>query len=54
MPDGGLGSLPSAVEASLGEIGVGVIPDPPPCTVIRVNALLDAPVLAGLKSAAAD
>jgi len=51
LGESGLAVLPSTVTASLGEVAVGVIPDPPPCTVLSVSALLGAPELARLARA---
>jgi purine-binding chemotaxis protein CheW len=51
LPEGGLVGLPATSSASLRDRVVGVIPDPPPCTVLRVSALFDASELAGLAHA---
>jgi purine-binding chemotaxis protein CheW len=51
LPESGLMALPSTVSGLVGEAAVGVIPDPPPCTVLSVGAILGAPELAGLAHA---
>ncbi len=48
VPESGLADLPPSITASLGEIALGMIPDPPPCTVLSVTAVLGAPELVPL------
>lgn len=48
LPGGGLAPAPSTAGAEARGAIVGVIPSPPPCAVLSVQALLDAPSLAGL------
>jgi purine-binding chemotaxis protein CheW len=52
LPESGLMALPSTVSGPCRELAVGVIPDPPPCTVLGVSAVLSAPELVGLAHAA--
>lgn len=46
VPASGLGELPQTVAEAIRELCLGVIPQAPPCSVLGVTRVLDAPVLA--------
>ncbi len=48
LPEEGLAPAPSTAGSDSRGVIVGVIPSPPPCAVLSVEALLDAPSLAEL------
>jgi purine-binding chemotaxis protein CheW len=51
LPESGLLPVPSSITPQAGEFLAGVIASTPPCSILDVNALLSAPVLAELSGA---
>jgi chemotaxis signal transduction protein len=45
LSDQGLAPVPSTLAPAVAELLIGVLPDPPPCAVLNVSALLDSPAL---------
>ncbi len=54
VPDAGLAPLPSTLTPQVRELSEGVISSVPPCVVLRVSRLLDAPELAEVAQSADD
>ncbi|MCC6214034.1 MAG: CheW domain-containing protein [Polyangiaceae bacterium] len=51
LPEAGLAPLATTVSESLRALAAGVIPDPPPCVVLDVPRLFDAPALEAVAGA---
>ncbi|MCA9593086.1 MAG: chemotaxis protein CheW [Myxococcales bacterium] len=54
LPPEGLAPVPTTAAERVRDLAIGVIASPPPCTVLGVSALFDAPELAALAGGEAD
>ncbi len=54
LPEGGLSPTPATARERVRELALGVISTAPPCTVLAVSALFDAPELAALAGGEVD